>query len=125
MLFNVNKSHIKLIRSIPHKVKFNAFMKIISPLDYKNIEDAINERIDADILKGSDIQTSGWIPGNDWTGTVYEAIYNVYRDRDAAGKMFGIIVWKVFMERPDNWGFGRYKVNDVPIESMTYFGITP
>ncbi|GMO69926.1 MAG: hypothetical protein Ta2A_18390 [Treponemataceae bacterium] len=115
----------KEISTIPHKTDFDSFLKKISTSDYQKIVDKLNSVIDTDKLKGSEIQTAGWIPGNDWSGTVYEPIENIFHNnKDASGKIFGITVWKVFMDREDKWGFGRYSVKDTPIESMTYFGVT-
>ena len=42
---------------------------------------------------------------------------------DAAGKCFGLILWEVMIRREDDWSFGRFERDGVPIESMTYFRI--
>jgi hypothetical protein len=65
---------------------------------------------------------AGWMPGHDWTGTVFEPIYHACGRRvDTAALLFGLIVFKVFMYREDYWGCGRYEKDGKPIHSMTYF----
>ena len=54
----------------------------------------------------------------------FEPISKAYGgDIEASSKIFGLIVWVVFMERKEQWGFGKYEVNGVPIKSITYFKI--
>jgi hypothetical protein len=74
-------------------------------------------------IKCDEIHTSSWIPGANWTDTVFQPIYeNACRyDPEAAAKCFGLILWAVLLDDEDVWGFGRYEKNDVPIEGMTYF----
>ena len=43
------------------------------------------------------------------------------KDKTAAAKFFGIIVFIVFMDRPERWSLGRYTINERDIASMTYF----
>ena len=92
--------------------------KHISDADYDKIVEAINEQIDS-----HDVNTAGWIPGSDWTGTVYEPLYYACgRNETQAGLFFGLIVFKELMERTDYvWGFGRFEKDGVAIRSMTYF----
>lgn len=71
-----------------------------------------------------EVDTSGWIPGADWTGTVFEPIYWACRENpEVAALFFGLLVWQVVMDRDDCWSFGRYEKEGVPIRSMTYFRI--
>jgi len=112
------------ITKIPHETEFRNFKKKISSEDYQKIVDKINNIIDNDMDIGKGIQTAGWIPGNKWEGTVFEPISMACGgDIEMSSKIFGLIVWIVFMERKDRWGFGRYSVNEIPIKSMTYFKI--
>lgn len=108
----------KLVDTLPHKRDFERWRKNISDADYDKVVDAINNRIDA-----SEVNTAGWLPGHDWTGTVYEPLYFACKQNQAqAGMFFGLIVFKTLMERTDHtWGFGRFEKDGVPIQSMTYF----
>ena len=100
-----------------HKREFDGWMKKLSPGDYQKITDELNNKID-----GSEVNTSSWIHGNDWNGTVFLPIYFAC-DQDIAlsGMFFGLIMYKVMMNRPERWAFGRYEKDGVPIKGMTYF----
>jgi hypothetical protein len=77
----------------------------------------LNKRID-----GSDINTSSWIPGNDWTGTVFEPIYIACSKNIVnSGLFFGLILFDLMIKRNDAWGFGKYEKDGVPIKGITYF----
>lgn len=116
MLYSVDSG--QYVTRLPHQTDYDRWRKNISDDEYKAVEDAINARIDA-----SEINTAGWIPGHDWTGTVYEPIYKACgKNVTQAGMFFGLIVFKLLMERQDKtWGFGRYEKEGRQIASMTYF----
>ena len=106
------------VEKLPHAHDYARWRKHISDADYDKIVEAINEQIDS-----HDVNTAGWIPGSDWTGTVYEPLYYACgRNETQAGLFFGLIVFKELMERTDYvWGFGRFEKDGVAIRSMTYF----
>lgn len=116
MLYSVDSG--QYVMSLPHQPDYDRWRKNISDDEYKAVEGTLNARIDA-----SKINTAGWIPGHDWTGTVYEPIYVACGKNVAqAGMFFGLIVFKLLMERTDKtWGFGRYEKDGRQIASMTYF----
>ena len=116
MLYSIDSG--RYVTRLPHKTEFDRWMKRLSAADYQRIADAINERIDA-----SDINTAGWMPGHDWTGTVYEPLYDACgKNETQSGMFFGLIVFNTLMRRTDGvWGFGKFEKDGVPISSMTYF----
>ena len=63
------------------------------------------------------------MPGNDWTGTVFEPIYSkaARQSYEASARCFGLMVWETFMERPEIWFSGRFEKDGEPIGSRTYF----
>jgi hypothetical protein len=65
------------------------------------------------------------MPGSNWGGTVFQPIYEkaARRDFNASARCFGLMVWEVFMERPERWSSGRFEKNGEPIGSRTYFRI--
>jgi len=66
--------------------------------------------------------TMSWIPGSDWTGTVYDPIYwALNQSEDASAKFLGLIFMDVAIHRPEWWGFGHYENRGVPITGRTYF----
>ena len=116
MLYSIDSG--KYVTQVPHKADFAKWMKKLSASDYQAIADALNKKIDE-----SDINTAGWLPGHDWTGTVYEPIYEACgRNQVQSGLFFGLIVFDLLMSREDRtWGFGRFEKDGKKIASMTYF----
>lgn len=116
MLISVDTG-LKVTR-LPHANDFARWRKNISDADYEKVVDAINQQIDA-----NDINTAGWMPGSDWTGTPYEPLYYACKQNEKqSGLFFGLIVFKTLMERSDYvWGFGSFEKDGVAIRSMTYF----
>ena len=116
MLYSIDTG--KYVTSVHHKKDFDKWMKNLSADDYRKIEDALNEKIDQ-----NDINTAGWLPGHDWTGTVFEPIYDACgKNVTQAGMFFGLIVFDLLMNREDRvWGFGRFEKDGKQIASMTYF----
>lgn len=116
MLYSIDSG--RYIDKLPHKKEYDNWKKHISDTDFQLIIDKINEQIDA-----KDVNTAGWIPGHDWTGTVYEPLYYACgRNTKQAGMFFGLIVFDLLMNRQDCvWGFGKFEKNGEPIGSTTYF----
>lgn len=108
------------IEGIPHAHTYDLWRTRLSDVEYQAIYDTLAARID-----DSQIETSSWIPGSDWTGTVFQPIYEkaCRYDERAAAKFFGLILWQVVRDHPDAWAFGRYKLGDTPIDGLTYFRI--
>jgi len=116
MLYSIDtKSYIT---AIPHKKNFDVWRGRLSDIEYNAIVDELNARISE-----HEINTSSWIPGSDWTDTVYEPIYTKAcgYNEEISGKCFGLILWVVLMNHPDVWAFGRYEKDGMPIEGITYF----
>ena len=117
MLYNVDG---QLIKDIPHHEDYKRWRSRLSDSEYEAIVRTLNDRID-----GDKVHTAGWIPGSDWEGTPFYPIYEkaCLKDEVAAGFCFGLIMWVVMMERPDAWSFGRYEIDGLPIQSLTYFKV--
>lgn len=120
MLYSIESD--SYIDWIPHRQDYDRWRDGLSDAEYQAIYDELYSRID-----GSQIETSSWIPGSDWTGTVFQPIYEkaCQYDERASAKFFGLILWHAVLEHDDVWAFGRYKLGDVPIEGLTYFRIDP
>ena len=116
MLYSIDTG--KYITRIPHKSDFDRWMSKLSEDDYKKIKQELNSKINQ-----KDINTAGWIPGHDWTGTVYEPIYEACgKNVTQSGMFFGLIVFDILMNSEDKvWGFGRFEKDGKQIASMTYF----
>ena len=121
MLYAIGSEGPKRITNVPHAAGYQRWRQRLADRDYNAIMAELERRIE-----GKEIDTSSWIPGADWTGNVFQPIYDQAcgRDFDAARRFFGLLVWKFFMDhRDDAWSFGRYDLDDRPIEGMTYFKI--
>ena len=121
MLFAPDNPH-KAIVDVPRsrRGQYRAWRAKLSQAQYDAIANDLNARID-----GGEVHTAGWIPGSDWRGTVFEPIWSAAcgGNQEAAAKCFGLILWEVMTRREDDWSFGRFEKDGVPIESMTYFRI--
>jgi hypothetical protein len=106
------------ITQVPYVNEHRSFMSRLSLTDIQAIKATLNARID-----GTEIQTAGWMPGSNWEGTPFQAIYEKAARRNfaAAARCFGLMVWEVFMERPELWTSGRFEKDGEPIGSRTYF----
>jgi hypothetical protein len=110
----------KEIRSVPYDREFRDFMSRLSVEEIGAIKECLNQMID-----GDEIHTAGWMPGHDWTRTPFEPIYfkAARQSYEASARCFGLMVWEVFMERPERWTSGRFEKDGQEIGSRTYFRV--
>lgn len=101
-----------------HEPDFARWCSRMSQEEIRAIEDALNQKI-----AGDRIHTSSWMPGRDWTGTVYEPIYEkaARGDQSEAARCFGVFVWRAFADHPLEWHFMRSESTEREISGMTYF----
>lgn len=116
MLYSLSRE--EYINGIPYRADYDRWRRRLSNAEYQAIYDELHARI-----SGSEIETSSWIPGANWEGTVYQPIYETACEYDegAAARFFGLILWHVFLEHEAVWAFGRYEKEGIPIEGLTYF----
>ena len=110
----------RLITQVPYREEFDLWSSRLS----QDQLDSIREELQS-MIEGREVCTAGWMPGNDWRGTVFQPIYEdaCRGSRDQAAQCFGLLVWEAFMRHPDNWSSGRFEKDGVPIGSRTYFRI--
>jgi hypothetical protein len=106
------------VTRIPYRSTYDLLRRRLTREEFDAIWDTLNAKIN-----GDEIHTAGWMPGSDWNGTVYQPIYEkaARQNPDLAGRLFGLMVWVVFMERPERWITGRFEKDGEPIGSRTYF----
>jgi hypothetical protein len=106
------------VTRIPFESTYRLIGERLTREEFDAIWNAVSAKID-----GYEIHTAGWMPGSDWNGTVYWPIYEKAArfNTDLAARMFGLIVWVVFMNRPEAWITGRFEKDGEPIRSRTYF----
>jgi len=115
MLYSIDTG--KYVERLPRKKEFDAWMKKLPQVDYEKIVDALNAKIDI-----KDINTSSWMPGDDWDSVYKPIAVACGNNKEASGLFFGLILFDLLMRREDAvWGFGRYEKNGVPIKGTTYF----
>lgn len=108
-----------LVQEIPYQKHYRIWRDRISDADYQAIVDHLDS-----LIEGTEVLTSSWIPGSDWTGTPFEPIYSACRfDVNAAAQFYGLILWDVMMRRDDCWSCDHYEKDGVPIKGLTYFKI--
>ena len=119
MLYAINGG-INKRTDIPHEKFYRTLKSRLTNDEYKAIENELDNKI-----SGNEINTSTFLPGHNWFGTVYEPIYlkACRNNREVSGKFFGIVLWVVLMKRQDSWAFERYKMDKRDIKGMTYFRI--
>ena len=117
MLYDVGQG--RYVENIPLRDEYDAWRARLPDAQFDAIRTELHRRID-----GSRIHTSSFIPGNDWTDTVYEPIYTdaCRGDMHASGLCFGLFLWVVMMEHPEVWGFtSNPTIRSVEILGTTYF----
>ena len=58
------------INRVPYEKDYHLFVSRMLPTEIAAIKDQLNEMID-----GTEINTAGWMPGKNWTGTPFLPIY--------------------------------------------------
>lgn len=119
MLFKVNGEEIK---ELYHKSEYNKVIAKLTAQEIVDIEKELEKIITAKL--GSDeekVFTSSWVPGKDWSGTVYHPIYTkgTAYNEEQAGKIFGLFFMKAFIENDNEWFF--FKPNSDEMRGSYYF----
>lgn len=111
----------KPLSSVPFGEQYREYLSRMTPDEVAAIKSRLHE-----MIEGTEIQTAGWMPGRDWSDTVFEPIYfkAAKRSYEQPAKCFGLMVWEVFMERPERWTSGRFEKDGEAIGSRTYFQVT-
>lgn len=121
MLFNIDG---KKIERVYHKTDFDIMKGNIPTNDMIKIKEELNILIKKaydDVDEDNNILTSSWVPGKDWTGTVYDSIYKngAKSNFSSAAKLFGLILMETFIEQKEEWVF--MKADNDQISGSYYF----
>jgi len=117
-LYSINGNQISTVP--PARADFyESILGRISEENLRNIIEEINRLIDERIAANDEnILVAGWMPGNDWSDTPFEPIYEACRlNIEASGWMFGLLVWQAMIDRSEDWVFTKTQ----DIQSMVYF----
>ena len=116
MLYSLDGTEIT---DIPKKRRedFERWRDNLSDVNYKAVVDALKAHMDA-----KEVEVSSFIPGSDWTNTVYQPLYMACgRSAQQAGWFFGLILWKVMIEHPYKWYFMNTETEADDVLGKTYF----
>ena len=115
MLYNLERQEITYI---PHKSDYDLWRSRLPDEDFTAIMTELER-----VLDQGKVHVSSFVPGSDWTGTVYAPIYEVACEEDEtfSAYFFGLLMWVAVMNHPEAWSFIKY--NDRDIQGMTYFKI--
>jgi hypothetical protein len=112
----------KKITVVPRRRKkqFDTWKSRVPPAQYQAVVAAINAHCDK-----NPSFVSSHVPGNDWTGTVYEPLYHAcQRNEEHSGWFFGLIVWETMISRAEKWYFKPTETDSEEPIGMTYFRAT-
>lgn len=115
MLYTVDRQHVDFI---PHHQDYDRWCQRLSEDQIQDIMEELEK-----VLNQGEVHVSSFVPGSDWTGTVYQPIYEIACDEDErqAAFFFGILMWVAVMNHPETWSFLKYKEDN--IQGMTHFRI--
>ncbi|MFA6034919.1 MAG: hypothetical protein WC889_18610 [Myxococcota bacterium] len=102
------------------KADYQRWLKQLSPSDHDKIVAELNRLIDE--RAGQKFKPTSLLPGNDWSGSVFEPIFAVCGESvQAAGWFFGLIVWQTMIKRPEKWYFTDTDMPGREILGKVYF----
>ena len=91
------------VEHVPHPETW-ALRERLSSREDEAILDALSGVFDRALVSNERIVTSSWVPGSDWTDSPYQPIFEATRqDFEVAGWLFGLYMWYVAMNRPEDW----------------------
>ena len=101
-----------LTKAVWYKKFFDASKQWLSEDEYQAMIDELNRVVQKSIDDNSDIVVAGFIPGSDWSGTVWDPIYTKACgfDFDHAAQFFGLLVCQVLIDREETWYFIKQDV---------------
>ena len=119
----INAHSGKQITAVPYQPNYRRYLhnlaKNVHPLAIQSAKQAFHAELAAGIV------TTSWVPGTDWTGTAYQALYDALNDETEAAKFFGLVACECVIERcratGETWAYGHYEKDGVPIKGRTYF----
>jgi hypothetical protein len=116
MLYNLEDD---LVKHVWHKDFFDACKSRLSKKEYQDMVDELNNIIQEKLDSKEDVLVASFIPGSDWSDTVWEPIYSQAcgYDEEYSAQFFGLLVAQVLIDREEKWYFLRQDI----AKSMVYF----
>ena len=116
MLSSINYDFVNIVW---HKQFFDASKSRLSNEEYESMVNELNNIIQKSIDDNSNIVVSSFIPGSDWSNTVWDAIYfkACGCDEEYSALFFGLLLCQVLIDREETWFFIKQDV----ARGMIYF----
>lgn len=116
MLSNISYDFVK---TVWHKAFFDASKSRLSDEEYKAMTYELNRIVQKSIDEKSDIVVSSFIPGSNWSDTVWDPIYSKAcgHDEEYSAQFFGLLLCQVLIDREETWFFIKQDV----ARGMIYF----
>jgi hypothetical protein len=106
------------IDNMPHEDSYRHYRSRLSDENYRAIIDEIHRRME----NVPELFNASFLPGSDWTGTVYFPIYTACGDDEEIAKLFyGQLVWEAVQLHRDRWACIRVNLIPERILGLTYF----
>ena len=96
----------KKIKEVPHKETLTLFFKKLSQIEIDLIDKKLQETIDM-ISEDKKLLNSSFLPGKDWTGTVFQPIYEKAAgyNEELVAKIYGLVLMKNIIDNDKEWVF--------------------
>ena len=116
MLSSIDGNNVK---TVWHKKFFDASKSRLSDSEYQAIINELNRIIQKSVDEKTNVVVSSFIPGSDWSGTVWEPIYSKAcgYDEECSAKFFGLLACQALIDRKETWYFIKQDV----ARGMLYF----
>jgi hypothetical protein len=126
MLYDFDHGGIQ-VTAVPFRGSYQSYLRRLTRKVGPQAIVPIKAAIDTELVAG--IVTTSWMPGADWTGTVYQPLYDAVADFEEGAKFFGLVVCDCVLNRcgetNEDWGYGHYELYGIPIKGRTYFRMNP
>ena len=116
MLSSINESSVN---TVWHKDFFDICKSRLNEKEMGLMVNELNKVVDESIENNADVVVSSFIPGSNWTNTVWDPIYSkacLYHEEHSA-QFFGLLVCQVLIDRKEKWYFIKQDV----AKGMIYF----
>lgn len=116
MLSNIDGN---LVKTVWHEKFYDACKSRLSDDEFNQIIDELNNIVKSNIENKDGVVVSSFIPGSDWSDTVWDPIYSkacIY-DEEHSAQFFGLLVCQVLIDSDDIWYFLKQDI----ARGMIYF----
>lgn len=108
-----------IVNTVWYKKFFDASKSWLSDDEYQAMIDELNRVVQEKLDNKDKVVVSSFIPGSDWSNTVWDPIYTKACgfDFDHSAQFFGLLMCQVLIDRDETWYFIKQDV----ARGMIYF----